>query len=158
MCTGLFGEPGGQRLSTAPTVDVQSMAATCARPMVNRPHQIVRCDTRLSGVPWGQRLATIGFAKKGRESHTVHCPVCTGQCGAPMDRRQPGPSKWRSNNSFGSWGYKRTPSVHDAATQAFFEHTTTPRLYNHTIVSLDRDLSAFLSCDSTFCFMRSFLD
>jgi hypothetical protein len=29
----------------------------------------------------------------------VHCPVCTGQSGAPADRRQLEPSKWSSNDS-----------------------------------------------------------
>jgi hypothetical protein len=38
--------------------------------------------------------------------------------------------------------------VHGAKTQAYFEHTTTLKLRNHAAVSLDRDLSAFLSCDS----------
>jgi hypothetical protein len=48
--------------------------------------------------------------------------------------------------------------MHGATTQAFFKHTTTPRLYDHTTISLYRDLSAFLSRDSTFCFVHSFLD
>jgi hypothetical protein len=93
VCTELSGEPGGQWLLHAPMVGVQSMAATCTRPMVNRPHRTVRCTSGLSGVPWGQRLATVGFAEKGRESRNVHCPVCTRQSGAPIDRRQPVPSK-----------------------------------------------------------------
>jgi hypothetical protein len=46
--------------------------ATCAQPTITKPHQIVRCATRLSGVPWDQRLATVGFAKQGRESRTIH--------------------------------------------------------------------------------------
>jgi hypothetical protein len=31
--------------------------------------------TRLSGVPWDQRLAMVSFTKQGRESRTVQCPV-----------------------------------------------------------------------------------
>jgi hypothetical protein len=34
-------------------------------------------------------------------------------------------------------------------TQAHFEQSTTPRLCDHVVDSLDRDLSVFLSCDST---------
>jgi hypothetical protein len=39
-------------------------------------------DTELSGASWDQRLATVGFAKQGRESHTIHCSVVhqTVQC------------------------------------------------------------------------------
>jgi hypothetical protein len=44
-----------------------------------------------------------------RGSLTVHCSMCIGQSGAPADRRQPRPSKWRSNGSSVPWGYKRTP-------------------------------------------------
>jgi hypothetical protein len=32
-------------------------------------------------------------------ARTVHCPVCTGQTGAPTDRRQELPTKWSSNGS-----------------------------------------------------------
>jgi hypothetical protein len=32
-------------------------------------------------------------------ARTVHCPVCTGQSGAPTDRRQELPTKWSSNDS-----------------------------------------------------------
>jgi hypothetical protein len=31
--------------------------------------------------------------------HTVHCPMCTGQSGAPAERRHPKPTKWSSNGS-----------------------------------------------------------
>jgi hypothetical protein len=63
LCTGLSGEPGGQRLSPTPMVGAQSLAAMCAEPTVSRLHRTVWCTTRLSSVPWGQWLATIGFAK-----------------------------------------------------------------------------------------------
>jgi hypothetical protein len=36
-----------------------------------------------------------------------------------------------------------------SCTQTYFEHTTTSRLHDYVVVSLDRDLSAFLSSDST---------
>jgi hypothetical protein len=53
----------------------RSLAATCARPTVSRPHRTIRCATGLSGVPWDQRLATVDFARKGRKSMTMQCPV-----------------------------------------------------------------------------------
>jgi hypothetical protein len=34
--------------------------------------------TELSGVPRGQWLATVGFAKKGRKSSIVHCLMVHG--------------------------------------------------------------------------------
>ena len=43
-----------------------------------------------------------------------------------------------------------------AVTQAFFEHTTTLRLCDHAVVSLDRDLNAFLSCGSDVLFRAVF--
>jgi hypothetical protein len=115
-------------------------------------------STGLSGAPpdcpvchlaeGADQLATVDSACYGSKSCTVGCPVCTGQSGAPVDRRQPGPSKWRSNGSFGPWGYKRGPYAPLPGTQAYFEHTTTPRLRDHAVELLERDLSAFLSCNS----------
>jgi hypothetical protein len=116
VCTGLFGEPGGQRLSPAPTVDAQSAVAMW---QPRRPGQWSTGRTELSGTPpdcpvcqlteGTQWLSTIGSAVYGSESRTVQCPVCTGLFGELADRRQPGPSKRRSNDSFSAWGYKRTP-------------------------------------------------
>jgi hypothetical protein len=59
--------------------------------------------------------------------------VCTAQSGAPTDKRQPEPSKWRSNDSFGLWGYKRTPMRMELLTK----HTkSTPELcFNTTTLS-----------------------
>jgi hypothetical protein len=37
-------------------------------PMVTRPHRTVRCATSAAA-------ATVSFARKGRKSHTVPCPV-----------------------------------------------------------------------------------
>jgi hypothetical protein len=53
VCTGLSGEPVGQWLSPAPTVDAQSTVATFVEPTVNKPHRTVWRTTRLSGVPTG---------------------------------------------------------------------------------------------------------
>jgi hypothetical protein len=33
------------------------------------------CATKLSDVPRESMVAMVGFTIKGRESHTVHCPV-----------------------------------------------------------------------------------
>jgi hypothetical protein len=85
VCTGLSGEPGGQWLLPAPTVGAQSMAATCGEPMVSRSHRIIRCA--IGPVDGNGQLR-----QKGRESRTIHYPVCTGQSGAPADKRQSMPS------------------------------------------------------------------
>jgi hypothetical protein len=61
----------GQR-STA-----QSALATSAKPTVIKSHWTVWCTTGLSGVPSGRRVATVGFARKGRKSIIAHCPVHT---------------------------------------------------------------------------------
>jgi hypothetical protein len=66
----------------------RSAAATSAEPIVTRVHRTVWCSTRLFGVPWVQWMATVGFAKEGKKLCTVHCPVCTGESGAPADKRQ----------------------------------------------------------------------
>jgi hypothetical protein len=96
MCTGLSGEPGGKRLSPAPTISVQSTSATCARPTVNKPHQIVRCAMGpTAGNGW------LRQERKGIAHYSLS--------GAPTDKMQPRHSKWRSNDFFGPWGYKRTP-------------------------------------------------
>jgi hypothetical protein len=39
----------------------------------------------------------VGFATEGKKSGTVHVRWCTGLSGAPTDRRQELPTKWRSN-------------------------------------------------------------
>jgi hypothetical protein len=46
-----------------------------AEPMVTRPHRTVRCATGLFDVLCDQRLATVGFDRKIRESVTVQCSV-----------------------------------------------------------------------------------
>jgi hypothetical protein len=48
--------------------DARSAGDTWASPTVGRSHQNVRCATRVMAT-------TVGFARKGRKSCTVHCPV-----------------------------------------------------------------------------------
>jgi hypothetical protein len=60
---------------------------------VTRLHWTVRCTVGLSDVLIDQQSATIDFAREGNKPSTVQCPLCTGQSGAPADRRQPIPSK-----------------------------------------------------------------
>jgi hypothetical protein len=57
-------------------------------PTVNR-------STEQSGAPQKQKVANQGILFP----RTVHCPMCIGQSGAPVDRRQPEPSNWSSNVS-----------------------------------------------------------
>jgi hypothetical protein len=78
VCTGLFGESGGQRLSPAPTVDAQSAVAMW---QPRRPGQWSTGHTELSGTPpdcpvcqlteGTQWLSTIVSAVYGSESRTV---------------------------------------------------------------------------------------
>jgi hypothetical protein len=51
--------------------------------------------TRRSGAP--QKMKSANQAIHIR--CTMQCPVCTGQSGAPANRRQSTPSKWSSNGS-----------------------------------------------------------
>jgi hypothetical protein len=86
--TGLYGEP------TAPMPTVGSVISRrlMAEPTVTMPHRTVRCAKGTEG-------STVGFARKGKESGTVHVRWCTGLSGVPTGRRQELPTKWRSNNS-----------------------------------------------------------
>jgi hypothetical protein len=43
------------------------------------------------------------------------------------------------------WGYRRGPLAPLPEYQAFLDHTTTPKLRDHTFEVFERDLSAFLS-------------
>jgi hypothetical protein len=70
-----------------------------AEPTVTRPHQTVRCaSNKVRCAKWTEG-STVGFAKEGNKSGTVHVRCCTGLSGAPTDRRQELPTKWRSNGS-----------------------------------------------------------
>jgi hypothetical protein len=53
---------------TQPMVDRAISGWHVAQPMVRRSHRTVRCAT-------GSVATIVGFARKGRESCTVHCPV-----------------------------------------------------------------------------------
>jgi hypothetical protein len=99
VCTRLFGETGDQRLSSTPTVGAQSLVDTWQ-------HRTIQCATGLSGVPRSRRMQRLTQRSTWWGwKEVVHCSLS----GAPADRRQPGPSKQRRNDSFGPWGYKRTP-------------------------------------------------
>jgi hypothetical protein len=95
--TGLSGEP----TALAPTVGSAISGRHMARA---NGHQAaldsVRCDKGTEG-------STIGFARKGKESGTVHVRWCTGLSGVPTDRRQVLPTKWRSNGSVGTMLHRR---------------------------------------------------
>ena len=72
----------------------------------------VKCRTGQSGAP--HRTVQCPLEQESSQSgilcpQTIHCLVCTGQSGAPSNRRQLGPSKWSSNGSLVPWGYKRDP-------------------------------------------------
>jgi hypothetical protein len=70
-----------------------------SEPTVTRPHRTVRCAPDCVRCAKGTEGATVGFARKGKRSCTVHVRWCTGLSGASTDRRQELPTKWRSNGS-----------------------------------------------------------
>jgi hypothetical protein len=70
----------------------RSAGDTWSSPMVGRSHWTVRCATRVVA-------ATVGFARKGRKSCTIHCPVVHRTVRCAHYRRQLWPSKWSSNGS-----------------------------------------------------------
>lgn len=57
------------------TVDRAISERHVAQPTVSRRHRTIRCAIGLSGVPRGQWLAAVGFAKERSKSGTIHCPV-----------------------------------------------------------------------------------
>jgi hypothetical protein len=97
--TGLSGEPTALARTVGSAISGRHVARANGH---QAAPDIVRCDKGTEG-------STIGFARKGKESGTVHVRWCTRQSGAPTDRRQVLPTKWRSNGSYLSWGYKRDP-------------------------------------------------
>jgi hypothetical protein len=68
-------------------------------PTVTRPHRTVRCAPDSARCAKGTEGSTVGFAKGVKKSCTVHVRWCTGLFGAPTDRRQELPTKWRSSGS-----------------------------------------------------------
>jgi hypothetical protein len=68
-------------------------------PTVTRPHRTVRCALDSVWCAKGTKGSTVGFARKEKESGTVHVRWCTGLTGASTGRRQELPTKWRSNSS-----------------------------------------------------------
>jgi hypothetical protein len=70
-----------------------------AEPMVTRTHRTVWCAPDSVRCAKGTKGSTVGFARRGKKSGTVHVRRCTGLSGAPTGRRQQLPTKWRSNVS-----------------------------------------------------------
>jgi hypothetical protein len=104
---------------------------------------------RLSGVPSDQRSILLG-----KETNQLLCSVwCAPDI--PMHPRIEGnqclPNEDQTTPlSLGA--IKGPPRRMELSTQALFEHTTTLNLCDHAIVLLERDLSAFLSCNSVVVF------
>jgi hypothetical protein len=90
--------PVSQR-SAGPTVGRAICAGHVAEPTARRGHRTVRCAPDMSGAPTALWLPTVGCASFGKKSGTGQCPVCTGLCGAPDDRRQGLPSQIVLNGS-----------------------------------------------------------
>jgi hypothetical protein len=113
---------------------VKSVDDTWTSPTVIRSHRTVRCATE-------PVAAMVGFAKQGRKSHIVHCPV----------------HPWIEGNQGLSIGTQTAPSCLGAikGTPRHMEHKTkhplniVQRLDFATTHSFhcDRDLSNSLSCN-----------
>ena len=82
-----------------PTVGYAINRRHVAEPTVTRPHRSIRCALDSVRCAKGTKGSTVGFARKGRRSDTVHVRWCTGLSGAPSGRRQKLPTKWSSNSS-----------------------------------------------------------
>jgi hypothetical protein len=72
---------------------------TWPEPTATRSHRTVRCAPDSVRCAKGTKGSTVGFARKGKKSGTIHVRWCIGLSGAPIDRRQELPTKWRSNGS-----------------------------------------------------------
>jgi hypothetical protein len=83
MCTRLSGEP----TTPVPTVGsaMSGRRVACANGHQAAPDSVL-CAKGTEG-------STIGFAREGKKSGTVHVVWCTGLSGAPTDRRQELPTK-----------------------------------------------------------------
>jgi hypothetical protein len=132
---GFAEKEGNQALFTVRRASHAPSQRSCATsgdtwtsPMVTRAHQTVRCAT-------GPVAATIGFARKGRKSGTIHCPVVhrTVRCGshAPSQRsiaRSAGdtwtsPTVTRGTGLSGvprGWWLQRSASPEKEGNQALF--------------------------------------
>jgi hypothetical protein len=68
-------------------------------PTVTWSHRTVRCAPDSVWCAKGTKGSTVGFARRGKKSGTVHVRWCTRLSNAPVGRRQQLPSKWSSNGS-----------------------------------------------------------
>jgi hypothetical protein len=78
---------------------VRSAGDAWPEPTVTKPHRTVRCAPDSVRCAKGTEGSTVGFARKGMKSGTIHVRWCTGLPGAPTDRKQELSTKWRSNGS-----------------------------------------------------------
>jgi hypothetical protein len=72
---------------------------TWPEPTGTRPHRTIRCAPDNVRCAKGTEGSTVDFTREGKKSSTVHVRWCTRLAGAPIDRRQELPTKWRSNGS-----------------------------------------------------------
>jgi hypothetical protein len=83
--------------SAGPTVGRIIRARRVARANGQNGHQSVRCAPDSVRCANGFKAPTVGFAKEGKKSAPDSVRWCTGQSGAPGDRRQELPS-WNTLN------------------------------------------------------------
>jgi hypothetical protein len=95
----LSGEPIAFTPTVGSVINVQSMGDAWPEPAVTRLHRTVRCAPDSVRCAKGTKGSTVSFAKEGNKSCTIHVRWCTGLSGAPTDRRQELPTKWRFNGS-----------------------------------------------------------
>jgi hypothetical protein len=97
--TGLFGEPIASKPTVGCAIGAQSMGNAWPEPTVTRQHRTVRCaPDSVRFAKWTEG-STVSFTKEGKKSCTVHVRWCTGLSGAPTNRKQKLPTKWRSKGS-----------------------------------------------------------
>jgi hypothetical protein len=124
-----------------------------------RPHQPGRRSpgcTGLSGAPSNFLVCRVtnGRLRQKRKKNRLLCSVrCVPESPVhPRTKSNQGLQNEDQTTLLVPWGYKKTPYAHGAVNKALFEHTTTLNFCDHATVLLERDLSAFLSCNSIILF------
>jgi hypothetical protein len=138
VCTGLSGEPAAPVPTVGSAISERRVArANGHKAAPNCPvcHRTVRCAK-------GVMAAMVGFARKGRRSHTVHCPVrprTEGNYCLPNEAPT-------VPSCLGA--IKGTPRCMEQYTKHLLNILKCRDLAFTHLIHCDRDSSTFLSCNS----------